>query len=133
MQRSPGGPARRYYEFESCPRDGFRDWPYLTLWFFTKFFCSGFVRNINAGPEDLEIPEKISINDLSPLELKAFVEKVKEIATSDYFYEEEVDYREHVALKEELSRTDVSEDGALKHARQQVRYFVDTLFIMATR
>ena len=44
-----------------------------------------------------------------------------------------MDYREHVALKEELSRTDVSEDGALKHARQQVRYFVDTLFIMATR
>jgi len=78
----------------------------------------GFVRNINAGPENLQIPEKISINDLTPSELKTFVEKVK-TASCEILDEERIDYREHFALKEELSRTDVSEDGALKHARQQ--------------
>ena len=83
------------------------------------FQSTGFVRNINAGPENLQIPEKISINDLTPSELKAFVEKVKS-ASCELLDEEGIDYREHFALKEELSRTDVSEDGALKHARQQV-------------
>ena len=48
------------------------------------------------------------------------MEKVKDKSSGDYFYDEGVDYKEHVALMEELTRTDVSEDGALKHARQQV-------------
>ena len=47
------------------------------------------------------------------------MEKVK-TASCEILDEERIDYREHFALKEELSRTDVSEDGALKHARQQV-------------
>ena len=36
----------------------------------------------------------------------------------------EVDYKEHLVLKEELARTDLSEDGALKHARQQVAWIL---------
>ena len=72
----------------------------------------------------MEIPEKISINDLSPSELKAFIDKVVKASDDDDFDDRLVEFKEHLALKEELSRTDLSEDGALKHARQQVRMAV---------
>ena len=72
----------------------------------------------------MEIPEKISINNLTPSELKAFIDKVVKASDDDDFDDRLVEFKEHAALKEELSRTDLSEDGALKHARQQVRMSV---------
>ena len=86
---------------------------------------SGFVRNINAGPEDVKIPEKITINDLSPEDLKAFIDKVVKVSSEDDIIENlddrAIECKEHSALKDELTRSDVSEDGLLKHARQQVQ------------
>lgn len=88
------------------------------------YVLAGFVLNVNAGPKDLTIPDKITINDLTPEELKKFIDKVVQASDEDEsianYDDRPVDCKQHSALKDELNRTDVSEVGFLKHARQQV-------------